>query len=109
VLYVGLFKLARAKTLHDVFVNAKGFVHFMSICGIIAVFAVWADYRGLDPSRIERIFPEAWQRTYLQIHIVVRDIFLLLLPIACLLVWTLWCLGHERHERARATAVPSSP
>lgn len=108
VLYVGLFKLARAKTLLLVFQNVKGFIHFISICGIIAVLAVWADYRELDPSRMERIFPEEWQRIYLQIHVVGRDIFLLLLPIGCLLVWTLWCIGHEVRDSVDRRPPPTA-
>jgi hypothetical protein len=108
VLYVGLFKLARAKTLLLVFQNVKGFIHFITICGIIAVLAVWADYRELDPSRMEQIFPEEWQRRFFQLHVVVRDIFLLLLPIGCLLVWTFWCIGHEDPESVDQKPTPAA-
>ena len=109
VLYVGLFKLARARTLYAVFVNNGGFIHFMSLCAIIAVLAVWADFRELDPARTEAIFHSEWQRTWLTYHIFIRDIFLLLLPIALLMVWTLWCLSHEdrRGAKRKKSAEPS--
>src|ERR1700680_1154440 len=80
LLYLGLFKLARAKALLDVFRNLQGFIHFVTICGIIAVFAVWAEYRGLDALRLERIFNNEWQRNYMEFHVVTRDIVLLLFP-----------------------------
>ena len=95
LLYLGLFKLARARALVAVFQNIRGFIHFVVICGIIAVFAVWADYRELDPLRLERLFANEWQRRYMEIHVVTRDIILLLLPIGFLLFWTLGCVAAE--------------
>jgi len=99
LLYLGLFKLARARALLDVFQNLHGFIHFVLICGIIAIFAVWADYRELDPLRMERIFNNEWQRQYMEFHVVIRDIFLLLLPIGFLLFWTLQRVAIEAAER----------
>jgi len=95
LLYLGLFRLARAKALLEVFQNLRGFLHFVIICGIIAVFSVWADYRELDPLRLEHLFSNDWQREYMEIHVVTRDIILLLLPIGFLLFWTLQCVAAE--------------
>lgn len=99
LLYGGLFKLARAHALLDVFQNRQGFLHFVIICAMIAVFAVWADYRELDPVRLERLFSNEWQRQYMQFHVFVRDIVLLLLPIGFLLFWTLDCVADEFLKR----------
>ena len=95
LLYVGLFKLARARALLEVFKNFQGFVHFVVICGIIAVFAVWADYNGLEPLRLEHLFANEWQRQYMEAHVFIRDIGLLLFPIGWLLFWTFWRVSHE--------------
>jgi len=97
LLYVGLFKLARARTLMDVFKNWRGFVHFVVICGIIAVFAVWADYNGLDRLRLEHLFSNEWQRQYTEFHVFVRDVGLLLFPIGWLLFWTFERAAHEKN------------
>jgi len=95
LLYVGLFKLARAGSLRAVFQSFRGFLDFVLICGIIAVFAVWADFRTLDPTTQELAFSHEWQRDYNTIHLYVRDIGLLLMPIAGLLFWTLKTLSAE--------------
>ena len=98
LLYGGLFKLARAKALAKVFGQKKGVLYFMVICGMIAVFAVWADFRTLDPVSMERIFPQQWQRRDMVIHIFIRDIGLLLFPISWLLFWTLKHVAMEIHD-----------
>lgn len=96
LLYLGLFKLARATALMHVFQNWKGFVHFVVVCAIIAVLAVWADYRGLDRLRLEHLFNTEWQRNYMELHVFFRDIALLLFPIGWLLFWTFECAAHEK-------------
>jgi hypothetical protein len=58
------------------------------VCGIIAFLAIWADFGFMESPRIFEIYPQQWQRDYTVAHVFVRDIFLLLLPIATLLVWT---------------------
>jgi hypothetical protein len=98
MLYVGLFKLARARSLEEIFGKHTGFIQFVIVCGIIAVLAVWADYRQLDPLRLESIFPTAWQRQYMEAHVPIRDILLLLLPISSLLFWTVKCIAEERQH-----------
>ncbi len=108
LLYVGLFKLARAKALMDVFQNVRGFVHFVVICGIIAVFAVWADYNGLDRLRLEHLFNNEWQRQYMEVHVFIRDVALLLFPIGWLLFWTFECAAHEDNSKKKVESVDST-
>lgn len=98
MLYMGLFKIARAERLVAVFQTKKGFLQFVLICGIIAVFAVWADFNSLDPVGLESTFNYAWQKAYYTAHVYIRDIGLLLLPIAGLLFWTLRCVADELRE-----------
>jgi len=95
LLYAGVFKLARASTLAGVFGEKRGVLHFMIICAIIAVLAVWADFRTLDPLSLERMFPSPWQRHAMVVHVFVRDIFLLLFPISWLLFWTVKRVSKE--------------
>jgi hypothetical protein len=102
LLYLGLFRLARARALSEVFKNVYGFLHFVVICGIIAVFAVWADYRELDPVRLEHLFTNEWQRRYMEVHVVTRDIAFLLFPIGILLFWTLKCVAAESPKEKHA-------
>jgi hypothetical protein len=98
LLYLGLFKLARAKALMHVFQNKRGFLHFVVLCGIIAVCAVWADYNGLNRLRLEHLFNSEWQREYMELHVFLRDVVLLLFPIGWLLFWTFECAAHEKSE-----------
>jgi len=95
MLYVGLFKIAVADSLRDVFQSRKGFHHFFVICGIIAVLAVWADFGALNPVRQNECYHQDWQKQYNRLHVYLRDIVLLLLPIAGLLFWTLFRVGRE--------------
>lgn len=113
LLYVGLFKLARHRALADVFQNVRGYIHFVVICALIAVFAVWADYNGLDRPRLEHLFNNEWQRQYMEAHVFIRDIGLLLFPIGWLLFWTIWCFSHEKQQHNTTTpsaaAQPHNP
>jgi hypothetical protein len=56
---------------------------------------VHADFRFLDGNLIYEIFPQEWQRQYTAIHVYVRDIILLLLPIAFFIVWVLKKIAYE--------------
>jgi|GEM_PF-6641696 len=104
MLYVGLFKLARARALLTVFQNVRGFLHFVIVCGIIAILAIWADFRTVDPIRLGTMFSTRWQREYMTVHVFVRDIGLLLFPIAFLLFWTVKCVAQEGMKQQ-----PSAP
>lgn len=99
-LYGGLFKLVRCGALKEVFQNSAGMVHFFIVCGVIAIVAVGADYEGLGRAFTADTFPEPWQRKYLLVHILVRDIILLLLPIGALLYNTMLQFAREpdRHK-----------
>lgn len=85
VLYCGLFKFVHAGALHDAFDSSRAFLYFMILCGVIALIAIHADYQGLSRAFTANLFTEAWQSKYLIVHVLVRDIVLLLLPIAGLL------------------------
>jgi hypothetical protein len=96
MLYVGLFKIALAESLAAVFQSIKGFFQFVVICGIIAVFAVWADFNSMDSVNVNAFLRFDWQKTLYRIHVYVRDIGLLLVPITGLLFWTLLRFGQEK-------------
>lgn len=95
MLYLGLFRLASARRLAVVFQSIKGLIQFIILCGIIAIMAIWADFNSTSPDRQKIFFSEEWQMTYNVVHVYLRDILLLLVPIAGLLLWTLIRVGDE--------------
>jgi hypothetical protein len=104
MLFGGLYKVAMTGNLKKLFQSRTGFRQFMLICAIIAIIAAAADFIGTKSEYLQAVFPEAWQRTYHVAHIYIRDIGLLILPIAGLLFWTLLRVGEEiRDEERRKT------
>ena len=95
MLYAGLYKIANARSLRALFQTHKGFLHFVLICAIIAILAIWADFNGMSAENQRRIFLRGWQRQYNTLHVYGRDIGLLLMPIGWLLFW---CLGKFANE-----------
>lgn len=105
MLYLGLFRLAVARRLMAVFRSFRGFIEFIIICAFIAVIAIWADFNSLNPAKLASDFYKPWQRNYYVVHVYLRDIGLLLLPIAGLLYWTLRRISRElRDEKNKKTA-----
>jgi hypothetical protein len=100
MLYLGLFRLALARRLTAVFNSIKGFVQFLVLCALIAILAIWADFGSMSPSKHAVSFYETWQRDYNIIHVYLRDIGLLLMPIAGLLYWTLKKVANELKENS---------
>ena len=101
MLFLGLFRIARAGRLRDLFQSKKGFKHFMVICTVIAIFAIWADFNALNELNLTQIYLYSWQIEYNTVHTYLRDIGLLLVPIAVLLFW---CLRRVSCESPRQTA-----
>ncbi|MEW5982823.1 MAG: hypothetical protein AB1806_10695 [Acidobacteriota bacterium] len=102
MLYLGLFRLGAAQRLASVFGSLKGLLQFIIVCGVIAILAIWADFNSMSPDRQNAAFHYRWQRQYNVWHVYVRDIRLLLLPIAGLLYWTLRRVSRELDRRGRA-------
>lgn len=100
LLFVSLFKLGHHKALKPVFQSVGGYIQFVVICGIIAILAIWADFRTIGSAPIREMFPEQWKQELVQMHVYIRDIGLLLAPIAGLLVWTLNRVGEEMEPTA---------
>lgn len=99
LLFGGLFKLAHHERLLDVFQNRSGFLNFVVLCGVIAIFAIWADTNYVDSERRKLFYPEVWQRNLVEYHIYGRDVGLLLGSIALLLLWTLDRVAHEKKKQ----------
>jgi len=89
LLFVSMFKLAMFGRLVDVFHSISGYIQFLVICAIIAILAIWAEFNFLSSNTIKEVYPQEWQRDITTAHVFIRDIFLLLFPIALLLIWVL--------------------
>lgn len=98
MLYLGLFRLALANNLVAVFRSLRGFVEFLVICALIAILAIWADFNSTAPQKQSATFLHQWQSEYNVIHVYLRDIGFLLMPIAWLLFWTLHRAARELRE-----------
>lgn len=104
LLFVSLYKLGHHGNLVRIFQSISGYVQFVVICGIIAIFATWADFGFIQSQESIKLYPEDWQQRLIKAHIYIRDIFLLLLPIAALLIWTLKRVAAEIKKNKRSKA-----
>jgi hypothetical protein len=95
MLCLGLFKIARRECLLPFFKDTKGFLLFVLVCAVIAVLAVWADFNSVNGALPTHEFMKSWQVEYYFVHVHLRDIALLLLPIAGMVFWTLGEIGRE--------------
>ena len=98
MLFLGLYRIAFARQLIAVFQGVRGFLNFVLICGLIAILAIWADFNALDPANLRQVYKYDWQIDYNVVHTYLRDIGLLLMPIAGLLFWCVWHVGIEQKE-----------
>ena len=109
MLYLGLFRIAVAGKLVAIFQSIKGLIQFMIICGIIAILAIWADFNSLNPAKQDTLFYYDWQKSVNVLHVYVRDIVLLLMPIAFLLFWTMRQVSTELNlSKDKQRGVPPS-
>ncbi len=95
LLFVSLHKLRKHRSLLIVFQNVNGYLIFILICTIIAILAIWADFVPMEDRWGEIIEAAGWQKRYKITHVYVRDIFLLLIPIAMFFLWTLQGVARE--------------
>jgi len=93
-LYIGTFKLTAHRATGSVFKSPRDFLIFAAACSVIAVMAIHAEFvnavRPLLQSPISR-----WQQLMQHIHVNIRDIGFLLLPIAIYLFWIFRCVVRD--------------
>lgn len=86
-LYVGAFKAVVYRVGWFFFRNLRDYLLFVAIVGVISVLAIHAEMMFFNSPKFAESHPEMWQKTVGEIHVHLRDVGLLLVPISVFLFW----------------------